>query len=237
MVNCNVVGCDKNAQTRGMCATHYARYRRSDEFKNVRPADWGKKDKHPLYGTWRHVARKSPFGMGDEWNDFWKFVEDVGVRPSENHRLWVLDESKKFGTLNFYWRETQISARTDDQRMDHAKYIREYRKMHPERFVGYDLKRSFGIGLDDFNKMSDEQNGVCAICKNPETTIHKSRTVDGHASKVRRMAVDHCHTTGKIRALLCGECNKGLGCFGDSEDRLFAAIEYLEKYRKKHATE
>lgn len=234
MVCCNVLGCEKTAQTRGMCVTHYNRYKRSDEFKNARPTDWGQKEKHPNYQSWRHLFRKGQAPIDPEWNDFWKFNCDVGNRP-DNCVLKRKDETKPIGPVNFFWRERQVDAWSEKKKFDHAKYIREYRKMHPERFLDYDLKRSFGIGVEEYNAMLDVQNGVCDVCKRPETSIHKSKTVDGYVSKVRRLAVDHCHATGKIRALLCGECNKGLGCFGDNEDRLFAAIEYLEKYRKLHA--
>jgi len=235
MVNCNVIGCENTAKTRGMCTLHYSRYLRSDEFKNARPSDWGRKEKHPMYQSWRHLFRKGQVPLDPSWQDFWKFNTDVGERPSQNHSLRRLDNSAPIGPGNFHWRERQVDAWSEKKKFDHAKYIREYRKMHPERFLDYDLKRSFGISLDDYSSMLEAQRGVCAICKNPETAIHKSKTVDGYVSKVRRLAVDHCHKTGKIRGLLCGECNKSIGGFKENEDYLFSAIEYLEKYRKLHA--
>lgn len=59
-------------------------------------------------------------------------------------------------------------------------------------------------------------DGVCAICKRPET-INKS------------LAVDHCHLTNTIRGLLCTNCNIALGKMGDSIEILKSAIAYLEK--------
>lgn len=65
--------------------------------------------------------------------------------------------------------------------------------------------------------MFDEQKGRCAIC---ETEITAYKTAN----------VDHCHTTGKVRGLLCFLCNSGLGKFKDDKGRLQKAIEYLDKF-------
>jgi hypothetical protein len=60
------------------------------------------------------------------------------------------------------------------------------------------------------------QGGVCAICK-------------GACSTYKHLSVDHCHTTGKFRGLLCGNCNRGLGLFQDNATVLKNAIDYLTK--------
>lgn len=66
------------------------------------------------------------------------------------------------------------------------------------------------------------QGGVCAICKKPER--HRS-----NGPKVKRLAVDHDHTTGEVRGLLCNNCNRALGLFGDDVTALQAAIDYLSR--------
>ena len=86
----------------------------------------------------------------------------------------------------------------------------------------YKLKAAFGLSLDDYQHMLDNQGGVCAICKKPETT--KSNT-----GGEKNLAVDHCHLTGKIRGLLCHHCNTGIGKFNDDVEMLKAAIRYLEE--------
>jgi len=83
------------------------------------------------------------------------------------------------------------------------------------------LKRMFGIDLNDYNNLLFEQNGVCAICKLPEKG--KRRLTEPKA-----LAVDHCHVTGKIRGLLCSECNKGIGLFNDNIELLYTALLYLK---------
>lgn len=65
--------------------------------------------------------------------------------------------------------------------------------------------------------MLEEQKHVCAICGG----VNK----DG-----RRLHVDHNHSTGRIRALLCSKCNQALGLFDEDQERMFAAIEYLMKW-------
>jgi hypothetical protein len=70
-----------------------------------------------------------------------------------------------------------------------------------------------------YQQLHDAQNGVCAICKKPETTMKLGR--------VLKLAVDHNHTTNKIRGLLCCKCNRALGLFDDSADLLHAAGNYL----------
>jgi hypothetical protein len=65
------------------------------------------------------------------------------------------------------------------------------------------LRRQFGITLADYEKLLADQHGVCYICGKPETVVH--------CGQVRRLAVDHDHTTGKVRRLLCTVCNTRVG--------------------------
>ena len=84
------------------------------------------------------------------------------------------------------------------------------------------LQKDFGIGLSEYEEMFEKQGGVCAICKQEETTIR--------AGRVMALPVDHCHKTGKIRGLLCNSCNRALGKFKDSVEHLLAAASYLEEH-------
>ena len=82
----------------------------------------------------------------------------------------------------------------------------------------YYLKSAYGITLEQYEKMLREQNYSCKICKTDEREVYK-----------QTLFVDHCHTTGKIRGLLCHQCNTALGKFRDSETILNSAIEYLKE--------
>lgn len=78
------------------------------------------------------------------------------------------------------------------------------------------LKEKFGIDLAEYQRMVEAHGGKCKLCGREERT------------KQRRLAVDHCHFTGKIRGLLCHHCNTGLGNFMDDIDLLRKAVAYLE---------
>jgi len=98
------------------------------------------------------------------------------------------------------------------------KQMRVARKNHNRRFKSYSLKK-FGITIEDYERMFKEQNGVCAICGNPETVVTNGEPW--------RLSVDHNHETGEVRGLLCTNCNNGLGRFKDSLDLFQKALVYL----------
>lgn len=82
----------------------------------------------------------------------------------------------------------------------------------------YYLKCQYGLSLEQFDDLLKVQNYSCKICKTDERDVYRGS-----------LFVDHCHTTGKIRGLLCHQCNTALGKFRDSETILLSAIEYLKE--------
>lgn len=80
------------------------------------------------------------------------------------------------------------------------------------------LMKKYGITLDEYEAILASQGGVCAICHNPPS--------DPRGFK---MHVDHDHGTGRVRGILCGSCNSGLGQFKDNVRRLASAIVYLQR--------
>jgi hypothetical protein len=89
----------------------------------------------------------------------------------------------------------------------------------------YDLKKAYGITMDQYNQMSTEQEGKCKICN-----VHISEI---NHKKKKHLCVDHCHKTKKVRGLLCDKCNRGLGLFSENTDRMKRAIEYLTDHLPK----
>ena len=90
-----------------------------------------------------------------------------------------------------------------------------YNKFNKKELKSKELLRKYGIDVDDYDRMVESQNNKCKICGTDEP-----RGVGG-------WKVDHCHTTGKVRGLLCNNCNVGLGYFKDNIEYLEAAIQYL----------
>jgi hypothetical protein len=82
------------------------------------------------------------------------------------------------------------------------------------------LRRHYGISHADYESMAASQGGVCAICGTQEP-----------GQKKRYFCVDHDHETGKVRQLLCNDCNVGLARLGEDPERLRRAAEYLERHR------
>lgn len=82
----------------------------------------------------------------------------------------------------------------------------------------------YGLTIADYDRMLAEQGGGCALC---ETT---NPVGEGNVSNKMQFsfAVDHCHSTGKVRGLLCNPCNRGLGFLQDSAKLLRKAASYIE---------
>jgi len=75
--------------------------------------------------------------------------------------------------------------------------------------------RLYGLPPDEWDALRREQDGRCAICRDP-------------LEMFKRTHVDHCHATGRVRGLLCHHCNRGLGCARDSPALLRLMAAYLE---------
>ena len=84
------------------------------------------------------------------------------------------------------------------------------------------LEKKFGMTQADFESMLSEQGGVCAICS---TELKDKRGYSPH--------IDHCHSTGVVRGILCLNCNTGLGLFKDDIETMKFAILYLEFHLAK----
>ena len=93
----------------------------------------------------------------------------------------------------------------------------EYRRILERR---QNLKQKYGITIAEYDSMLDSQNGVCAICGGVQTVPD--------TFKSRDLSVDHDHHTGKVRGLLCNNCNRGLGFLGDTVESLSKALGYLK---------
>ncbi len=108
----------------------------------------------------------------------------------------------------------------EDNRIKRRKTVQNKLKIDPEWIRKFNLMKNFGLTVEEYDKMVEDSGG-CEICG---LTQEESLKIDN-----RRLCVDHCHITGKIRGILCSKCNTALGKFKDSPQILQIAINYLNK--------
>lgn len=210
---CTVDGCTKVVTGNGLCQNHYMRMRRNGtlEPKRGRPKPPCSMCGAPsayvgLCLRHYHEARRRERGPllhpGRECR--WCLAE---IPATRNARAIYCSHECKVNSINQRHRE-------------HPGYTERNRHYH---FVKY--WATFGVTLDDYNRLLAEQNGRCAICETDDP--------GGRGA----FHVDHDHETGQIRGLLCNECNIGLGKFGDDPARLRAAADYLERATTKEGAD
>jgi hypothetical protein len=129
------------------------------------------------------------------------------------------DSTKKDG-LTSYCIDCSKEKRLEryaDKKIQEKKFARQYYQENKEQFKEYSLKALYGISLEEYNNMREDQLFSCLICK-----THENDTARG-------LFVDHCHNTGKVRGLLCQHCNTLLGMAKDNQLILQEAIKYLAR--------
>lgn len=177
------------------------------------------------------------------------YVENPWYRKTDEHRALAREQSRQWRAANPEKRKAaarkQYAAHAEERRErsrvyreQHPDIIRETRKRnrekYPEKYREWDrqakmrkkdkirpkqqvrsrkahLIGSYGITTNDYDRMVLEQDGRCGICLRETTDL----------------CVDHDHETGKVRGLLCRNCNAGLGSFKDNVANLLTAIQYL----------
>ncbi len=115
------------------------------------------------------------------------------------------------------------SHRKQYQEYDKKRYLKfrkellakrkEYRYKHPKKVRNTKLKTKYGITLKDYYKLKRNQSNKCVICR----------------QRKKKLVVDHCHKTNKVRGLLCVKCNTYLGYIQEDISTLKSAIKYLQK--------
>lgn len=92
------------------------------------------------------------------------------------------------------------------------------RRPNPQAARKANIKFHYGLTMDEHDALLEKQGGVCAICREPPEGLW--------------LNVDHDHSSGAVRGLLCNRCNTGLGLFQDDTRTLRAAVEYLDRQGK-----
>lgn len=110
-------------------------------------------------------------------------------------------------------RKTEIKWREKNKDLIKERYHAKYRDVN----INWKLQKRYGITIDDYNEMFSNQKGCCKICERHQSMLSK------------KLRVDHCHATGKVRGLLCDACNVSLGLFKENINTLKNAINYLKE--------
>ena len=93
-----------------------------------------------------------------------------------------------------------------------------YRSENPRVVYNQNCRKKYGIEYDEFISIFNSQGNVCAICKSSNS-----------GRKGKKMCIDHCHTTGLVRGILCHKCNVAIGLFNDDIQTIQNAKDYLCK--------
>ena len=193
---CTMEGCGRPHKARGYCQTHYMQFKRGvTPVGPIRTRVSVKPDECAEDGCNEPVKAKGLCKM-----HYQRLLRHGYVR--ENRR------AKDIGSCSIDVCENREYAKG----LCHAHYMKHIRW------------RKKGVDAARYQEMLREQNGVCAICGEPE------RSPDKASGKTRDLAIDHNHETGVVRQLLCSNCNRALGLFCDDPALLDAARAYLHKH-------
>lgn len=117
-------------------------------------------------------------------------------------------------------------SKTKEKQLDKLK---KWKKDNPDKVKSGNLRNFYGITLEKYQEMATSQHNCCAICGKHESNNIK----DGRNNKIRSLSVDHNHSTGRIRGLLCYHCNIAVGMLKDSITNAMKLVEYLSKNEKE----
>ena len=120
------------------------------------------------------------------------------------------------------YKKTLTPAQRERDRRNSKRWRKENPQKAKEGVRNATLKRKYGIGIEEFNRILEKQRGCCAICGDSDNGV----------SWGKNLHVDHCHRTGVVRGILCQPCNTSIGKMKDSPELLRKAAKYLEDTRR-----
>lgn len=132
----------------------------------------------------------------------------------EKNRDRILEQSRKRYAESPRQRSDELNAYKRDWYARNPHKGAEYRERRKDKVKWWWRESAYGVSKTDYMAMSDKQDGVCAICGSPPP--------EGWL-----LCVDHDHSTGVFRGLLCKQCNLAIGNLRDSVDMAFNAAKYL----------
>lgn len=198
---CTFAGCSRTHHARGLCLTHYMQRQRGSALSEVRT----------------RIMDKPP-----------ECIEEGCVEPVKAKGLCKAHYQRllRHGHTRYTDRKKPARICIIDG-CDNHLYAKDLCHAHYAKQRKWEAA---GVDAQRYQEMLREQNGVCAICHQPETSPDKA------SGKTKDLAIDHDHETGAIRALLCSNCNRGLGLFNDSVELLAKAREYVLYHERSGIT-
>lgn len=169
----------------------------------------------------RSIWRDLP--KNHRWDSFEHLLATAGVRP-KGKRIVAKNKRRPIGPGNFEWVDVLFDYSTREGRYAWQK---AHRAANKDFYRDRQLRKNFGISLEEYNGILESQNGACALCGKAETRKRKGLLLP--------LFVDHDHETSKNRGLLCITCNYGIGAFCDDPKLIAKAAAYVTKWRKCHA--
>lgn len=166
-------------------------------------------------------------------NVFWSYDSDGRERWFSPERFTEMKARAKESQKKNYWKNVEVNrqrmrdwhhANKDKKKAGFKNWIDK----NKGRVRGNRLFKSYGLTNKDYISMFESQMGLCSICGEQQQGITK----DG---ETKFLCVDHCHSTGQVRELLCVKCNTGLGQFRDNPELLTRAANYLIKHQAQNA--
>lgn len=129
--------------------------------------------------------------------------------------------------LSEYWKQPKnAGGLSHNCKACHRAYAKQHARKHRAtekgrlKYRNWVLKRNYGIDVEAYDLMLWMQDGACRICKSVKP-----------GGRWGKFHVDHCHTTGRVRGLLCSRCNVAVGLLADCTDNLARATDYLNASR------
>jgi hypothetical protein len=168
--------------------------------------------------------RAKKLARNDEYQN--EHRDEIAARQRENRASCREKDRKRYAedpqyrartlakNMAFYWRHCdELNARRREKRSSDAEFRERLLERQNERRHAL----VYGLSKEDYRRLLAAQNGLCAVCdEKPE----------------RRLCVDHCHATGEVRGLLCGNCNTAIGLLADDPKRMLAAALYVLRARR-----
>lgn len=104
---------------------------------------------------------------------------------------------------------------SENSKKNNKTRMEKYGKLGSDELRRKFLKSKYNLTIEQYNNLFEAQSGKCAICKKHQSEYY------------RAFSVDHCHKTGKVRGLLCNDCNAAIGLLKDNINNIEAALHYL----------